>query len=301
MKRELIFLIGLSSAMYATQDISCVEFVNMQKAEAKSYIDNYRKEFELNHFKTKNHTDSDKQYIDRQGGVSKHLLTCLDLRRVTHYGVQDVRRALILTTLSKKVLSPEEQGVYERSLNKNTTYYKAYSNSSLLNAKYMPLVYLTIQRSKDNKHYIIYEFRKNGVEIKRYSKKILVSNPSVKFSDINAISNSNYLNYLQQLYPSIKLYRKKVKVLPKKVDNIIYQRDVVPVIVQSLGDYKVIKPFDILYKGSEGKSQKIHVGRILTKIKEDKNNVYFLTEHNNEYFATKKWWEEGTKLLGGVQ
>ena len=297
MKRELIFLIGLSSAIYATQEISCVDFVNLQKADAKSYLDNYRKGFELNHFKTKNHTDIDKQYIGMQGGVSRHLLNCLDLRRVTHYGVQDVRRALILTSLSKKNLTQEEQSIYERSLNENIAFYRVYSNSSIT-GQYMPLVYLTIELSKDNQHYIIYEFRKNGAEITRHDKKILVSKPYIKFSNINAVSNQNYLSYIQQQYPNIQLYKAKreANTITKQV-NVTYQNSQN---IYSGEEYIVINSFDILHQGANPANPiMIYPKRILKKLREEHGNVYFLDEHNNEYFASKIWWEKGTRKLGG--
>ncbi len=299
MKRELIFLIGLSSAIYATQEISCVEFVNMQKAEAKSYLDNYRKGFELNHFKTKNHTKVDKQYIGMQGGVSRHLLNCIDLRRVTYYGVEDVRRALILASLSKKNLSQEEQILYQNSLNKNRAYYSAYSNSSLINGQYMPLVYLTIQRSKDKKYYIIYEFRKNGAEIKRYSKKILVSKPYIKFSDITAVSNQNYLSYIQQQYPNIQQYKEKRKsnLIKKQVNAFPNSQN-----ISSEEKYTVIKSFDALYDIVKPNNFiTIYPKDILIKLRKEGGNVYFLDKNKNEYFASKIWWKQGTKRVGVVE
>jgi len=297
MKRELIFLIGLNSAIYATQDISCVDFVNMQKAEAKNYVDNYRKEFELNHFKTKNHTDNDKYYIGVQGVVSKHLLTCLDLRKVTHYGVEDVRRALSLTTLSKKVLSQEEDVIYQKSLNENIDFYKKYSNSSLLNAENMPLVYLTIQHSNDKKYYIIYEFRKNKVEIKRYSKKVLVANPVIKFSDINTVSSQNYLLYLNanKINPKLKVnqyYQQVRESYPKRVTR--------PPSYSTIGHeekYVVLKSFDAV-KVRDKKEYKMINGFRLTKLNDVKDRVYFLIGHDEIYYVSKKWWEKGTQRVG---
>ena len=292
MKRELIFLIGLNSAIYATQDISCVDFVNMQKAEAKNYVDNYRKEFELNHFKTKNHTDSDKHYISVQGAVSKHMLTCLDLRKVTHYGVEDDRRALTLTTLSKKVLSQEEKVIYQKSLNENIAFYKKYSNSSLLNVENMPLVYLTIQRSNDKKYYIIYEFRKNGVEIKRYSKKVLVANPVIKISDINAVPSQNYLLYLNanKINPKLKVnqyYQQIRDSYPKRVTRptIEYEEE-----------YEVLKNFKAV-KLSDEKTYPITNKFSLTKSYDTTDKVYFLIG-DDEYYAAKKWWKKGTQKVG---
>ena len=298
MKRELIFLIGLSSVIYATQEISCVDFVNMQKDEAKSYIDNYRRTFELNHFKTKNHTDADKQYIALQGGVSEHLLNCIKLRKVTYYGVEDVRRVLILSSLSKKVLSQEEESIYKNSLNKNIAYYSSYSNSSLFNVAYMPLVYLTIQRSKDKKYYIIYEFRKNGSEIKRYSKKILVSKPYIKFSDISAVSNQNYLSYIKQQYPSIQLY--KVKRKANRANTLVKQVNTSQNSLSTKEKYIVRKSFKALYKGAKDAIY-IYPNHYLIKVKEDSVHVYFLTESNDEYYAFKKMWKKGTEKIGETQ
>jgi len=299
MKRELIFLIGLSSAIYATQDISCVEFVNLQKAEAKSYIDNYRKGFELNHFKTKNHTDRDKQYISMQGGVNKHILTCLDLRRVTHYDVQDVRRALILTTLSKKNLSQKEQDIYQKSLNENIAFYSAYSKSSLFNAEYMPLVYLTIQHSKDNQHYIIYEFRKNGANIKRYSKRISVVNPYIQFGDTNRVSNQSYLDYLNnnKINANLKInqyFQKNIEHRPKRVI-----RTSISPIIQHKEEYEVLKKFEAV-KILDKQLYEIFPKSILTKLHDKKKEVYFLID-NDEYHVSKKWWKRATKKVGGIQ
>ncbi len=283
MKQKIIFLIGLSSAIYATQEISCVDFVNLQKAEAKSYLDNYRKGFELNHFKTKNHTDIDKQYIGMQGGVSEHLLTCIDLRRVTYYGVENVRRALILESLSKKILTPSEDSIYKASLNKNIEFYKPYSKSSIKNVQSMPLVFLTIQYS--NQNYTVYEYRKNGVEIKRYDKKILISQPYIKFSDINAVSNQNYLSYIQQQYPAIKLY---------KVNTTNTSQN------SSGEEYIVINSFKVLFKGANpANTITIHPNHILRKLREERGNIYFLDKHDNEYYASKVWWKKATKRVGG--
>jgi hypothetical protein len=298
-KKELFFLIGLSSAIYATQDISCVEFVNLQKAEAKSYIDNYRKGFELNHFKTKNHTDRDKQYIGMQGGVSKYILTCLDLRRVTYYGVGDVRRALILTSLSKKSLTQEEQNIYQKSLSENIAFYSAYSKSSLFNAKYMPLIYLTIQRSKDKKYYIIYEFRKNGAEIKRYSKKILVSQSYIKFNDINVISNQNYLDYLNsnKINANLKINRHYQEVRENRPKRVI--RPPIFPTIQHEEEYMVLKSFEAV-KILDNQTYQITNEFSLTKLNDRKKRVYF-SIGNEEYYASKKWWKQATKKVGEVQ
>jgi hypothetical protein len=234
-----------------------------------------------------------------QGGVSKHILTCLDLRRVTYYGVEDVRRALILTSLSKKSLTQEEQNIYQNSLNENIAFYSAYSKSSLFNAEYIPLVYLTIQHSKDNQHYLMYEFRKNGAEIKRYGKKILVSQPYIKFSDINAVSNQNYLSYIQQEYPVIQLYKtkRKAKTIEKQVNT--YQKSLKTYLGE---EYIVINSFEVLYKGANPDNTiVIHPNHILIKLREDKNNVYFMTKSHDRYFASKTWWEKATKKVGGIQ
>jgi len=296
MKRELIFLMGLSSTIYATQDISCVNFVNMKKSEAKSYINSYRQKFELNHFKTKNHTDIDKQYIGMQGGVSTKLLTCIDLRRVTYYGVEDVRRALLLNTLSKKVLAQEEEKIYQKSLNKNIQFYKAYSKSSLFNANYMPLVYLTVQRSDNRRHFIIYEFRKNGAEIKRFSKKILCSNPYVDFSDINALSNQNYLAYLNsnKINPALKVFKQQVAKYPKRV-----KQPIVSPTVNNLQEYRVVKKFDAIRVFDNGKYEITREFNLI-KIRDTKRNVYFSIQ-DEEYYASKIWWNKGTKRVGGVE
>jgi len=289
MKRELIFLIGLSSAIYATQEISCVDFVNLSKVEAKSYINKYRREFELNHFKTKGHTDSDKAYIGMQEGMSQHILRCIDLRKVTHYGVGDVRRALILTSLSKKALTPEEQSLYQKSLQENIVYYQAYSNSSISNAQYMPLVYLTIQRTNDKRYYIIYEFRKNGAVIQRYGKKIPVSKPYIKFSDINSVSNQNYLSYIQQQYPAIQIYKAKKANTVKK--NKTYSGE----------KYEVTSWFNALKADHSNTSVKIYTPHILTKLREEGGKVYFKIK-GEECVATQKNWINGTKkYTGGKQ
>ena len=295
MKRELIFMIGLSSAIYATQEISCVDFVNMSKNEAQSYLDSYRKEFELNHFKTKNHTDNDKNYISMQGGVSKHLLTCIDLRKVSHYGVEDVRRALILTSLSKKYLEAEEEDIYQKSLNENIQFYKPYSSSSLFNAYHMHLIYLTIQRLKDNRHYKIYEFRKNGAEIKRYSKKIPISQPY-----LSSRVSKNYLAYLNANpisprlgYVPVYSDPQRVNVTPTPHNKIIIEQKIEQ-------EYKIIKNFEAI-RVSNGGNYIIESANgypIITK--ETKNKVYF-TINGEEYFASKKWWKRGTKQIGGFQ
>ncbi len=290
MKQKLLLLIGLSSAIYATQEISCVDFVNMSKAQAKAYIDNYRKEFELNHFKTKNHTKVDKQYIGMQDGVSKHLLTCIDLRRVTYYDVEDVRRALILESLSKKTLNQQEDAIYKKSLEENIKFYKDFSKSSIKNVQYMPLVFLTVQRS--NQYYIIYEFRKNGIEIKRYTKKILISKPYIKFSNINEISNQNYLSYLRRQYPNIKLYKEK-REANYQINS--YQNN--------LNDkYKVIASIKAIPKGGNSNdSIDIRPNHILTKIRENNQYIYVIDENNDEYHIAKKWWSVGTKKIGVEQ
>ena len=294
MKRELIFMIGLSSAIYATQEISCVDFVNMSKNEAQSYLDSYRKEFELNHFKTKNHTDNDKQYINMQGDVSKHLLTCIDLRKVSHYRVEDVRRALTLSSLSKQTLTSEERRVYEKSLKENIDYYAQYSNSSLFNSENMPLVYLTIQRSKNNRNYIIYEFRKNGIEINRKSKKISISQPYLSIR-----VDKNYLNYLNTnpINPRlgyVPVYHKpqRVNVTPTPHNKIIIEQKLEQ-------EYEVLKPFEAT-KVSDNIIYNITKENYPIKIKENKQNVHF-TIYGEEYFAAKKWWEKGTKQIGGFQ
>ncbi len=269
MKQKLLLLIGLSTAIYATQEISCVEFVNMPKAEAKAYIDNYRKSFELNHFKTKNHTEIDKQYIGMQGGVSKHLLTCIDLRRATYYGVEDVRRALILEVLSKKNLTPEEENIYRASLNRNIAFYKPYSNSSIKNAQSMPLVFLTIQRS--NQNYVVYESRKNGSTVKRYTKKISVANPFIIFSTKNSKANQNYLSYLNN-----NSINPQLKIIVNEVNN---------------NKYSVIKAFNAI-KTFDNVEYRIEKGSFLIKTKETKSKIYFLI-NNEEYFACElprhKW------------
>jgi len=301
MKRKLLFLIGLSSAIYATQEISCVDFVNLSKVKAKSYLDNYRKEFELNHFKTKGHTDIDRTYIGMQEDVSKHLLRCINLQKVTRYDVEDVRRALILTSLSKKTLSPKEQSLYQKSLQENIAHYKTYSNSSISNVQYMPLVYLTIDSYKDKGYYVVYEFRKNGAEIKRYSKKILVSQPYLKFSDINAVSNQNYLVYLNsnKTNANLKVYpaKRQVKTFLQQKTNSSHNM----LKTSSEEDkYIVIKSFKALYRGAEFKDAiDIYPNYLLIKIKEEGNHVYFLDEQNNEYFVAKTWWKKGTRNVGG--
>lgn len=298
MRQKLIFLIGLSSTMYATQEISCVEFVNMQKIDAKNYIDKYRKEFELNHFKTKNHTENNKQYINLQGGISKHLLNCLDLRRVTYYGVQDVRRALILTSLSKKVLSQEEHNIYQKSLNDNIDFYKEYSSSSLFNAKYMPLVYLIVQRSKDKKYYIIYEFRRNGVEIKRYTKKVLISQPYIEFSDMNAMSNKHYLDYLNsnKINPKLEVYQHSQRVREKRPQRVTKPSS--PMITDR-EEYMVLKSFEAI-KVLDRQEYTITTDFNLIKLNDQNNKVYF-SIRDEEYYASKKWWEMATKKVGAVQ
>jgi len=292
MKRKLLFLIGLSSAIYATQEISCVDFVNLSKVKAKSYLDNYRKEFELNHFKTKGYTDRDKAYIGMQRGMSKHLLRCINLRRVTYYGVGDVRRALILTSLSKKILTSEEQSIYQKSLQENIAHYQAYSNSSVIaNAQYMPLVYLTIERSKDNQHYIIYEFRKNGAVIQRYSKKILIKNPLLQLTTKDNYSNQNYLAYLNsnQTHPRLKIYQKPIKV--KKFKRKIkrdYSSD-----IDNRNLYRVVKQFQAI-KLSDKNTYIITTEYYPKKLYEEKNKVYF-KESGEEYFTYKTNWNNGTK------
>ncbi len=290
MKQKLLLLIGLSTAIYATQEISCVEFVNMPKAEAKAYIDNYRKSFELNHFKTKNHTEIDKQYIGMQGGVSKHLLTCIDLRRATYYGVEDVRRALRLESLSKKVLTPEEENIYRASLNENIAFYKPYSNSSIKNAQSMPLVFLTIQRS--NQNYVVYEFRKNGSTVKRYTKTISVTNPFIAFTTKNSIANQKYLSYLNTnpINPQLKIFeQQKLKPkYPKRATKPIPR----PVVNELNEEYSVIKAFNAI-KTSDNREYTIEKGYFPIKTKETKRKVYFLI-NNEEYFAYKQWWNRGT-------
>jgi len=302
MKRELIFLIGLSSAIYATQEISCVDFVNLSKVEAKSYINKYRREFELNHFKTKGHTDIDKAYIGMQGGMSKHILRCIDLRKVTHYGVGDVRRALILTSLSKKVLTTEEQSLYQKSLQENIAHYQVYSNSSVIaNAQYMPLVYLTIEISNDKQYYIIYEFRKNGAVIQRYSKKILIKNPLLQLTTKDNYSNQNYLAYLNsnQTHPRLKIYQKpiKVKKLKRKIKR-DYSSD-----IDNRNLYRVVKQFQAIKPSDKNKN----IYYIITtescpkKLYEEKNKVYF-REMGEVYFTSKTNWNNGTKKdVGGRQ
>lgn len=300
MKRELLFLIGLSSAIYATQEISCVEFVNFNKNDAQNYLDNYRKDFKLNHFKTKNITDVDKTYIGFQGGVSKHLLTCIDLRKITYYGVEDVRRALILTSLSKKSLSGDEENIYRNSLDENIRHYKRYSKSSLFNAESMPLVYLTIERSKDNRSYILYEFRKNGVEIKRYSKKIAISQPYIHFNNSNKIANQDYLNYLNgsKIVPNLRQYASPA---PRVSKPIISNK---PTPLEE--EYEVIKTFQA-NKVSDNKKNKdvydITNKDYPIKIREQNGKVYFKLDSydTTEYVASKRWWEDGTKKIGGFQ
>ena len=294
MRRKLIFLIGLSSAIYATQEISCVDFVAMSKNKAQSYLDSYRREFELNHFKTKNHTENDKAYIGMQGRLSKHLLTCIDLRKVSHYGVEDVRRALILTSLSKKYLEAEEEDIYQKSLDENIQFYKPYSSSSLFNAYHMHLVYLTIERSKDNRHYTIYEFRKNGAEIKRYSKKIPISQPY-----LSSRVGKNYLAYLNAnpINPRlgyVPVYHKpqRVNVTPTPHNKIIIEQKLEQ-------EYEVIKPFQAT-KVSDNIIYDITKENYPIKRKETKNKVYF-TINGEEYVVSKKWWERGTKQIGGFQ
>jgi len=303
MKRKLLFLIGLSSAIYATQEISCVDFVNLSKVEAKSYVDNYRRAFELNHFKTKGHTDSDKAYIGMQGGVSKHLLGCIDLRKVTYYGEGDVRRALLLTSLSKKILTSEEQSLYEKSLQENIAYYQSYSNSSVIsNAQYMPLVYLTIQRAKDNQHYIIYEFRKNGVEIKRYSKKILIKNSLLQLITKDKVSNQNYLGYLNAnpINPRLKMYQKNIKAKKPKILN----NSMKPLPVDNVGDIKrdefcTYKSLEAV-KFSDKRKYLIEKDSYLQKVYEDYKNVHFKIM-GEEYYASKYWWDKATKKEKGFE
>jgi len=295
MKRELLFLIGLSSAIYATQDISCVDFVNLSKNDAQRYIDNYRRTFELNHFKTKGHTDSDIAYINMQGDVSKHLLRCINLRKVTNYGVEDVRRALLLTSLSKKTLTPEEQSIYQKSLQENIAYYQAYSNSSISNVQYMPLVYLTIERSRDNQHYIIYEFRKNGGKIERYSKKILIINPVLQLKTKDSYSNQNYLAYLNSnsINPKLKIYHKNIKV--KKSKRVIKSINSLPsdnFIDTNIDEYKVINLLNAI-RLSDKENYDVQKGAYLNKLYEKHGKVYFEVD-GEEYYASKKWWNKAT-------
>ncbi len=297
MRQKLLLLIGLSSAIYATQEISCVEFVNMPKAQAKAYIDNYRKEFELNHFKIKNHTEVDKQYIGMQGGISKHLLTCIELRRVTYYDVENVNRALILESLSKKTLNLQEETIYKASLNKNIEFYKPYSKSSIKNAQYMPLVFLTIQKS--NQNYIVYEFRKNGSTIERYSKKVAISNPYIKFTSKNRRENQNYLTYLNnnQIKPKLKIFKQSIVKpnYPKRVTKPISR----PAVNKANDKYSVVNSFDAT-KTSDKKIYSITRDFYPIKIKETKGKVYFLI-NDEEYFAYKKMWNKGTKKLGELE
>lgn len=293
MRRELLFIIGLSSAIYATQDISCVDFVSMSKNEAQSYLDEYRRDFKLNHFKIKKHTDADKAYIGMQGGISQHLLNCIDLRKINHYGVEDVRRALTLTALSKKILTTEESNIYQDRLTENLSYYSRYTNSSVANANHLPLVFLTIQHSKDKRHYIIYEFRQNGAEINRYSEKISVSKPyinGVSQNYLNYLNNNSTINHKLTNYVPVDKKPEIVNVAPSSSKSIEEKLE---------QDYKVIKTFQGK-KEPEKTEIKIPVGSFLNKLRTEKDKVYYIYE-NEECFSLKTWWDKGTKKVGGFE
>jgi len=290
MLKTAIIITGLTLSTYATQELSCVDFVNMSDASAKSVIENFRKNLKIDHFNT-NPTEADKSYIYGASLSTKdQLKKCISLRKL-NYPPNNMNRYIGFDELNGVPLTDlSEREIYENKITESKFIFNLYSSSSLIgNLCASPLVFFAIQNNK------VYEAREEQGRIILHEKQ-LPSNGKVDFKCGNRSSQLNYLAYLNTQKQGVQLSvkEKNKNGLPSKEEMIhdasTYSNYIVKVMLYA-------KPESINEK------QYISVGAKLNKIKivnyPNTTVQDMLFEYNGEkYRVSLKVWKQNVKKGG---